>query len=110
MSGQRREGTRLLASLTGRSAQRMAGDRAELLRGLIDLGREATALLRGYASEDPAIREAAHRRWAELNAMLPVDDVSAPRPAGGLSKKDRARLRAALTQIVEQLEHLDRDR
>jgi|SRR5687768_3047022 len=110
MNGQRRDGTRLLASLTGRSAQRMAGDRAEILRGLFDLGRQATALLRGYASEDPAVREAAHRRWAELNAMLPVDGASGPRPGAGLSKRDRARLRALLTQVVEQLERLDRDR
>lgn len=110
MNGQRREGTRLLASLTGRSAERMAGDRAEILRGLMDLGREATALVRGYASEDPAIREAAHRRWAELNAMLPVGDPSGPQPAIGLSREDRARLRSTLTQIVAQLEHLDRDR
>jgi hypothetical protein len=109
MNGQRRDGTRLLATLTGRSAQRMAGDRAEILRGLMDLGREAAALVRGYASEDPAVREAAHRRWAQLDAMLPVDEARARRAGGGLSKEDRVRVRTALTQIVESLEEWHRE-
>jgi hypothetical protein len=101
------EGTELLARLTGRDATDLNADRRKLVGGLLALGSEATSLLRGYASEDPTVRDAAYRRWAELDAMLPK-----PRPADaarttGLSGASRERLRVGLTKLVDALRDVE---
>ena len=100
-------GVRLLASVTGRAAEPMAGDPTALGRGLLAFGAEAMSLLRGYVSDDPAVREAAERRWAELAAMLPPPaEPGGPRPSSsaGLSEADGERLRRGLSKVVATLE------
>ncbi len=109
-------GVELLARITGQNEDEMRQDGKALGRGLLAFGVEAMALVRDYASDDPAVRDAAKRRWAELNAMLPQDGApgdSAPHEdaardpgsaPGGLSTDDRARLNRALTKLVGVLE------
>ena len=103
------DGIRLLARVTGRSEEKMAADRGELAGGLHALGSLAMGLLRDYASEDPAIREAAYRRWAELDAMLPKPDPHAPRKPSGLSEAEREGLHAALARVVDALRQVEDD-
>ena len=102
------EGTELLARLTGRDASEMKADPRKLAGGLLELGSEAVSLLRGYASEDPAVREAAYLRWAELDAMLPRAEPANPERAIGLSTANRERLRVGLTKIVDALQDVER--
>ena len=75
--------------------------------GLLALGSEAGSLIRGYASEDPAVREAAYRRWAELDAMLPKAEPPVSEREAGLSQANRERLRVGLSKIVETLQDIE---
>ena len=104
------EGTEVLARLTGRDAAEMKADPRKLAGGLLALCSDAGSLIRGYASEDPAVREAAYRRWAELDAMLPKQE---PRPRdeaapAGLSEANREQLHAGLTKLVDVLRDVER--
>jgi hypothetical protein len=101
------EGTELLARLTGRDAAEMKADQRKLAGGLFALGSEAASLLRGYASEDPAVREAAYRRWAELDSMLPKPAPPGRNREAGLSEANRERLRVGLTKIVDALRDIE---
>jgi hypothetical protein len=98
------EGTRLLADLTGHSADEMAADPRALLRGFLALGREAQGLVQGYASDDPEVQKAAEQRWAELAAKLPVESTE-PR-AHELSQADRERLNDLLRRLITTLEDM----
>ena len=62
----------------------------------------------GYASEDPAVREAAYRRWAELDAMLPKAEPPGSEREAGLSQTNRERLRVGLTKIVDALRDVEK--
>jgi len=101
------EGTELLARLTGRDATDMKADRRRLVGGLLALGSEAMSLLRGYAIEDPTVRDAACRRWAELDAMLPKPTPADAERTTGLSEANRERLRAGLTKVVDALRDVE---
>lgn len=101
------EGIDVLAQLTGRDAAQMRADRRKLAGGLLALGSEAGSLIRGYASEDPAVREAAYRRWAELDAMLPKAEPPGSEREAGLSQTNRERLRVGLSKIVETLQDIE---
>lgn len=98
------EGTRLLADLTGGSAEEMKADPRALARALLDLGHIATSLVRGYASDDPEVQKAAEQRWAELAAKLPVESTE-PR-AHELSQADRERLNDLLRRLITTLEDM----
>jgi hypothetical protein len=100
-------GIALLAALTGHSEQTMRRDGRALCAGLLELAHEATGLLRGYASDDPAVREAAYRRWAELDAMLPKAEPPGSEREAGLSQTNRERLRVGLSKIVETLQDIE---
>ena len=102
------EGTELLDRLTGRDATEMKADPRKLAGGLLALGSEAASLLRGYASDDPAVREAAYRRWAELDAMLPKPEPPGREREAGLSEANRERLRVGLTRIVDALRDVEK--
>ena len=109
-TGRATSGRDFLARLSGEPLGRIETEPAALGRGLLALAHEATGLLRGYASEDPAVRDAAYRRWADLDAMLPKDE---PRPSEvaapvGLSDANRARLHAGLTKLVDVLRDVER--
>jgi hypothetical protein len=86
---------------------RLETEPAALGRGLLELAHEATGLLRGYASEDPAVRKAAYRRWAELDAMLPKPEPPGRNREAGLSEANRERLRVGLTKIVDALRDIE---
>ena len=102
-------GIGVLARLTGHDATDMRRDRRKLAGGLLALGSEAVSLIRGYASDDPGVRQAAYRRWAELDAMLPRPDPSAPPGPPGLTDEQREALRVALSDAVAKLQELERD-
>jgi hypothetical protein len=106
-TGPSASGRDFLARLTGEPLARLESEPAALGRGLLALAHEATGLLRGYASEDPAVRQAAYRRWAELDAMLPKPELADPERSTGLSEANRVRLRAGLTKIVDALRDVE---
>jgi hypothetical protein len=105
----KREGLALLAAVTGHSEDAMRRDWRVVAAGLASLAKISLELIRGYASEDPAVREAAYRRWAELSAMLPKPDPHVPPRSPGLGKPERERLHSALAAVVEALRHAEDD-
>ena len=113
MTTDRGDGIGLLADLVGIDADSMRRDPAKLAHGLAALLHEGSGLIRGYTSDDPEVRAAAERRWAELAAMLPRDREARASGAGsngaGLSDADRERLRAGLTRVVRTLEQIRDD-
>ena len=106
-TGRASSGRDFLSRLTREPVERPETEPAALGRGLRALAHEATGLLRGYASEDPAVREAAYRRWAELDAMLPKPEPAGREREEGLSEANRERLRVGLTRIVEALRDVE---
>jgi hypothetical protein len=89
----------------------MREDPKALGRGLLAFGGEAMSLVRGYASDDPAVREAAERKWARINEQLPKPtEADRPgSPSSGLSQADRDRLEASLRKVVAALEDAARE-
>jgi len=111
-TGPATSGRDFIARLTGEPLERLETEPAALGRGVLALAHEVTGLLRGYASEDPAVREAAYRRWAELDAMLPTAELPPRDRTAGLSEANRERLRVGLTKVVQALgdvEHPERE-
>lgn len=104
-------GIDLLAEVVGIPASAMREDPKALGRGLLAFGGEAMSLLRGYASDDPAVREAAERKWPKLNAKLtpPAELDRRGSPGLGLSQADRERLQASLKKVVAALEDATRE-
>jgi hypothetical protein len=106
-TGHATSGRDFLARLTGEPLERLETEPAALGRGVLALAHEVTGLLSGYASEDPAVREAAYRRWAELDAMLPTAELPPRDRTAGLSEANRERLRTGLTKIVRALRDVE---
>ena len=101
------DGIALLAALTGHPENAMRRDGNALAAGVLALGSQALDLVRGYASEDPTVRDAAYRRWAELDAMLPKPEPADPERTVGLSEANRERLRTGLAKIVQALRDVE---
>lgn len=62
-------GVSLLASLTGNDVADVATKPGVALRAVADLAKELARLAADHASADPAVREAAERRAAEITSL-----------------------------------------
>lgn len=93
----------LLAERLGEPPDVVASDPRVLARALRLFGKDAVDLLRAYASNDPAEREAAERQWAALAARFPESEAKAGADAF------RARLERILGDAVVRLEELVRE-
>jgi hypothetical protein len=103
-------GMRFFAELTGREVDAAAADpRGTLGAGLQALAGELHTVALGWASDDPARREQAHRRATELRDRLDRHHHAAEGNDASSAARDRfeARLGGALQELVERLRRLD---
>jgi hypothetical protein len=96
-------GTTALAALTGYDAADVATKPSVALRAVADLAREQARLAAARVSDDPAVRDAAERRTAEVAAVLGQAEAGGDGPSPA-ADRFRARVEDALRKVLGDLE------